>query len=75
MRYVQNAENPVYLNACAHFLHELQSQVDDLGLAAAKEAAIGAIQDPVTLFMQQRGMLTMPAIQALKSNSGTLLLI
>jgi hypothetical protein len=47
------------------------SQVDDLGLAAAKEAAIGAIQDPVTLFMQQRGMLTMPAIQALKSNSDT----
>ena len=49
--------------------------MDDLGLAAAKEAAIGAIQDPVTLFIQQRGMLTMPAIQALESNSGTFILV
>lgn len=47
-----------------------QSQVDSQGLAAAKEAAIGAIRDPVTLFIQQRGMLTMPAIQALESQSG-----
>lgn len=48
----------------------LQSQVDSLGMAAAKEAAIGAIRDPVTLFIQQRGMLTLPAIQALDSQSG-----
>ena len=44
--------------------------MDEQGLAAAKDAAIGAIRDPVTLFMQQRSMLTMPAIQALASNPG-----
>lgn len=45
--------------------------MDDLGLAAAKEAAIGAIRDPVTLFIQQRGMLSLPAIQKLNTQSGT----
>lgn len=38
----------------------------------AKEAAIGAILDPVTLFIQQRSMLTMPAIQALQKEHSTL---
>jgi translation initiation factor 3 subunit M len=48
-----------------------QGQVDEQGLAAAKDAAMGAIRDPVTLFHQQRGMLTMPAIQALSSKTET----
>jgi translation initiation factor 3 subunit M len=45
--------------------------VDQQGLTAAKDAAMGAIRDPVTLFYQQRGMLTMPAIQALSQNTET----
>eukprot|EP00540_Astrosyne_radiata_P007643 CAMPEP_0116840046 /NCGR_PEP_ID=MMETSP0418-20121206/10116_1 /TAXON_ID=1158023 /ORGANISM="Astrosyne radiata, Strain 13vi08-1A" /LENGTH=461 /DNA_ID=CAMNT_0004470247 /DNA_START=76 /DNA_END=1462 /DNA_ORIENTATION=- len=40
------------------------------GLRAAKDAAVGAIQDPVSLFMQQRTMLAMPAIQALANKPG-----
>jgi translation initiation factor 3 subunit M len=62
---------------CAHLtfyfarLFVLQAQVDQQGLAAAKDAAMGAIRDPVTLFHQQRGLLTMPAIQALSQNTET----
>mmetsp|Transcript_21100 Transcript_21100/g.48712 ORF Transcript_21100/g.48712 Transcript_21100/m.48712 type:complete len:439 (-) Transcript_21100:380-1696(-) len=41
------------------------------GLRAAKDAAVGAIQDPVSLFMQQRTMLAMPAIQALANKPET----
>jgi hypothetical protein len=38
----------------------------------AKDAPMGAIRDPVTLFFyQQHGMLTMPAIQALYQNIET----
>jgi len=47
------------------------SQVDEAGINAAKEAAIGAIRDPITLFVHQRTMLTMPATQALANNAAT----
>lgn len=47
------------------------SQIDKEGLDAAKDAAIGAIRDPVTLFQQQRGMLSTPAIKALEGNNET----
>jgi len=47
------------------------SQIDKEGLAAAKQAAIGAIRDPVTLFQQQRSMLSSPAIKALADKSDT----
>ena len=46
------------------------SEVDAEALAAAKDAAIGAIQDPVTLFAEQRGMLLFPAVAALGNNAG-----
>ena len=46
------------------------SEVDADALAAAKDAAVGAIQDPVTLFAEQRGMLLLPAIAALGNNAG-----
>mmetsp|Transcript_32640 Transcript_32640/g.71618 ORF Transcript_32640/g.71618 Transcript_32640/m.71618 type:complete len:420 (-) Transcript_32640:50-1309(-) len=47
------------------------SEVDAEALAAAKDAAIGAIQDPVTLFTEQRGMLSFPAVMALGNNAAT----
>jgi len=47
------------------------SQPDKEGLAAAKEAAVGAIRDPVTLFQEQRSLLTNPAVQALAKNADT----
>jgi len=40
---------------------------------AAKEAAVGAIRDPVSLFVHQRSMLSLPAIQALGQSNGMLL--
>jgi hypothetical protein len=49
-----------------------KSDVDATGLEYAKKAAIGAIQDPVTLFVQQRKILTLPAIEALGQSDGTL---
>jgi translation initiation factor 3 subunit M len=39
--------------------------VDKERLEAAKEAAIGAIRDPIALFAHQRNLLNQPAIQAL----------
>lgn len=45
--------------------------VDDDGLRAAREAAIGAIRDPVTLFNEQRSILSLLPIQQLAKNSGT----
>jgi translation initiation factor 3 subunit M len=38
-------------------------------LEAARQAAMGAIQDPVTLFVPQRNMLGLPAIQALQKST------
>ncbi|VEU43609.1 unnamed protein product [Pseudo-nitzschia multistriata] len=49
-----------------------KSDVDAAGLEAAKQAAIGAIRDPVTLFAQQRKILSLPAIQALEKSDAPL---
>ena len=46
--------------------------VDATGVEYAKKAAIGAIKDPVSLFAQQRKLLSQPAIEALGQNDGTL---
>ena len=40
-------------------------------LDIAKDAAIGAIKDPITLFTEQRNILSLPAIQALSTQPGT----
>jgi len=50
-----------------------KSDVDASGLEVAKQAAIGAIRDPVSLFVEQRKILSLPAIQSLKNNHGPLL--
>lgn len=42
---------------------------DKEALEVVKNAAIGAIQDPITLFVEQRGMLHLPAVTALKQTS------
>lgn len=47
--------------------------MDDAGLSAAKDAAIGAIRNPVSLFQQQRNLLSRPAIQALAAKDADLL--
>lgn len=44
--------------------------MDEQGLTLAKEAALGAINDPVSLFVHQRNMLSLPAVQALSKNAG-----
>lgn len=51
--------------------YENAAQIDNEGLEAAKEAAIGAIRDPVTLFQEQRSMLSSPAVKALADKSET----
>ena len=48
-----------------------KSDIDSSGLDAAKQAAIGAIRDPVSLFVQQRKILSLPVIQALEKKDGT----
>lgn len=48
-----------------------QSEIDGEALTTAKEAAVEAIRDPVTMFSEQRGMLSMPAIDALRTNAAT----
>ncbi|KAG7353891.1 PCI domain containing protein [Nitzschia inconspicua] len=50
-----------------------KSDVDATGLEYAKKSAIGAIQDPVTLFAQQRKILSLPAIEALDQSDVKLL--
>lgn len=50
-----------------------KSDIDVSGLEAARQAAIGAIRDPVSLFVQQRKILSLPAIQALQENDASLL--
>ena len=47
-----------------------QADVDASGIADAKQAAIGAIQDPVSLFVQQRKLMSLPAIKSLGQNEG-----
>lgn len=46
--------------------------VDAPGIEAAKQAAIGAIRDPVSLFTEQRKILSLPAIQVLEKNDASL---
>jgi len=48
------------------------ADVDASGVYAAKQAAIGAIRDPVSLFVQQRKILSLPAIQALETSEAPL---
>jgi hypothetical protein len=55
---------------CLIFVCVQKNQVDEQGLNIAKEAALGAIVDPMSLFIHQRCMLSMPAIQALAANPG-----
>lgn len=45
--------------------------VDEQGLSAAKDAAVGVIRDPVSLFVHQRNILSLPAIQALGNDKST----
>jgi hypothetical protein len=49
------------------------ADIDASGFEAAKQAAIGAIRDPVSLFVQQRKILSLPAIQALETSEGACL--
>eukprot|EP00978_Attheya_sp_CCMP212_P034443 scaffold144165_cov54-Attheya_sp.AAC.2 len=49
-----------------------ESEVDQAGLEAAKDATVGAIRDPVKLVTEQRSMLSMTAVQALSKNTETL---
>lgn len=51
-------------------INSLQKDKEVMTIAA--NAAIGAIKDPVTLFVEQRGMLSLPAIMALKTKSASL---
>lgn len=53
--------------------YKYASAMDAAGFAAAKEAAVGAIRDPVTMFRHQRDLLSRPAIQALKKDDADLL--
>ena len=46
-----------------------QISKDKEAMEIAKSAAIGAIQDPITLFVEQRGMLHLSAIRALCTSS------
>jgi len=47
------------------------AELDNEALIASLGATILAIQDPVTLFSEQRGMLTLPAVAALQKNPAT----
>ena len=53
-------------------LTESYSAADKNGVQAAREVVIGAIRDPVTLFVQQRNLLKQPAVQALESQDAKL---
>lgn len=46
------------------------SSLDSLALESAKEAAVGLISDPISLFHDQRGITSLVPIQALKLNPG-----
>ena len=49
-----------------------QSDLDVSGLESAKQAAMGAIRDPISLFVEQRKILSLPAVQALEKSNGKL---
>ena len=65
-----NLSRLTVFQTCLLTLLLLQSQVDQQGLDVAKEAALGAVNDPVSLFIHQRNMLSLPAIEALSKNAG-----
>jgi PCI domain/eIF3 subunit M, C-terminal helix len=48
------------------------ASVDEAGIVAAKEATIGAIRDPVSLFRYQRDLLSRPAVEALRQSDADL---
>merc|ERR1739845_137009 len=50
------------------------SQVDEVAIVAAKNAAMGAIRDPLTLYTEQNGMMVLPPVMSLESNPATSLL-
>jgi hypothetical protein len=41
---------------------------------ASVEATVGAIRDPVTLFVEQRSMLRTPAVLALRDSPGKIVI-
>mmetsp|Transcript_506 Transcript_506/g.796 ORF Transcript_506/g.796 Transcript_506/m.796 type:complete len:452 (-) Transcript_506:135-1490(-) len=45
--------------------------VDEEALVAAKKAAIGAINDPISLFNEQRCIMSLPPVIALENDPGT----
>lgn len=51
--------------------YENSGEVDVEALGAAKDAAIGAVRNPVSLFDEQRGMLSLPAVAALGGSPAT----
>eukprot|EP00339_Tiarina_fusa_P018477 CAMPEP_0117025206 /NCGR_PEP_ID=MMETSP0472-20121206/18642_1 /TAXON_ID=693140 ORGANISM="Tiarina fusus, Strain LIS" /NCGR_SAMPLE_ID=MMETSP0472 /ASSEMBLY_ACC=CAM_ASM_000603 /LENGTH=402 /DNA_ID=CAMNT_0004731855 /DNA_START=207 /DNA_END=1415 /DNA_ORIENTATION=+ len=50
-----------------------EGEVDSDALASSQQAAIGAIRDPVSLFVNQRDILALPAIRGLQKKSASLL--
>ena len=48
--------------------------VDDEALVAAKQAAIGAICDPISLFNEQRCIMSLPPVLALEKDKGELVI-
>lgn len=52
--------------------YQNEAEVDANAIAAAKKAATGAVRDPVTLFSEQRNMLKLPAVLALKNSEPNL---
>jgi translation initiation factor 3 subunit M len=52
--------------------YDKSTNVDPIGLQAAKEAAIGAIRDPIGLFRHQRSLLILPAMHALEKKQPAL---
>jgi len=48
------------------------ADIDASGLEGAKQAAIGAIRDPVSLFVQQRKIMSLPTVRALEASDAPL---
>mmetsp|Transcript_21180 Transcript_21180/g.50276 ORF Transcript_21180/g.50276 Transcript_21180/m.50276 type:complete len:412 (-) Transcript_21180:186-1421(-) len=65
----ENARQRFFLLTAATYSSD---QIDSYALEAAKLATVGAIRDPVTLFVQQRKILSLPAVQALEASDAPL---
>lgn len=48
----------------------VKSELDADAVDASIDATVGAIRDPVTLFVEQRSMLRTPAVLALRDSPG-----